>query len=176
MKFGCALLDFREIDKQDLHKNNCLQFDHIQITRWINLVNKIKYAKQRIFLNKEEVSFWKRYHIIKIDPFAVHVQQNHFHKNGNHVLHSNFESKIRKLVLTRPVNHRHAWRRTGNLRLVTIVLNILKPNFNSSLPGWNSCHFSDDIFNWIFANKMFNILIEISLKCVRKDPIDNNPA
>ena len=47
---------------------------------------------------------------------------------------------------------------------------------NSSLPGQDGHHFTDDIFRCIFINEKFCILIEISLKCVPKGPIDNNPA
>ena len=36
--------------------------------------------------------------------------------------------------------------------------------------------FADDIFGRIFVNEKFCILMKISLKFVRKDPIDNNPA
>ena len=35
---------------------------------------------------------------------------------------------------------------------------------------------SDDIFRCIFLNKNDRIPIQISLKFVPKDPIDNNPA
>ena len=47
---------------------------------------------------------------------------------------------------------------------------------NSSPPGQNGCHFTDDIFRCIFMNDKFCILIKISLKLVRKGPIGNNPA
>ena len=43
-------------------------------------------------------------------------------------------------------------------------------------PGQNGRHFADDIFRCIFVNEFFFILITISLKFVRKGPIDNNPA
>ena len=36
--------------------------------------------------------------------------------------------------------------------------------------------FSDDIFRGIFVNEKFCILNKISLKCVPKGQIDNNPA
>ena len=45
---------------------------------------------------------------------------------------------------------------------------------NSSPPGQNGRHFSDDTFRW--PNGKFCILIEISLKFVPKGPLDNNPA
>ena len=48
--------------------------------------------------------------------------------------------------------------------------------FNSSPPGQNGRHFTDDISRCIFVNEKFCILIEISLKFVSKGPIDNNPA
>ena len=47
--------------------------------------------------------------------------------------------------------------------------------FNSSLPGQNGCHFTDNIFRCIFVNEKFYILNKISLKFVPKGPIDNNP-
>ena len=48
--------------------------------------------------------------------------------------------------------------------------------FNSSPPGQNGRHFTDDIFKCIFVNEKNYILIKISLKCAPKGPIDNNPA
>ena len=48
--------------------------------------------------------------------------------------------------------------------------------FNSSPPGQNGRHFSDDISRCIFVNEKFCILIKISLSFVPKGPIDNNPA
>ena len=47
---------------------------------------------------------------------------------------------------------------------------------NSSHPGHDSRHFSDDIFRCILGNEKFCILIEISIKFAPKGPIDNNPA
>ena len=47
---------------------------------------------------------------------------------------------------------------------------------NSSPPGQNGRHFTDDIFRYIFVGEMFFILIKISLKFVPKSPIENNPA
>ena len=46
--------------------------------------------------------------------------------------------------------------------------------FNPSTPGQNGCHFADNIFKCIFVNEKFCIPIQISLKFVPKDPIDNN--
>ena len=46
---------------------------------------------------------------------------------------------------------------------------------NSSPPGQNGCHFTDDNFRCIFVNENF-FLIKISLKFVPKGPIDNDPA
>ena len=48
--------------------------------------------------------------------------------------------------------------------------------FNSSPLGQNGRHFADDIFNCIFVNEKFRILIKNSLKFVPRRPIDNNPA
>ena len=47
---------------------------------------------------------------------------------------------------------------------------------NSSLPGQDGHHFTDNIFQCIFVNEKFCILIKISPKFVAKGPIDNNPA
>ena len=49
-------------------------------------------------------------------------------------------------------------------------------SINLSPPGENGCHFTDDLFRHIFMNEKFCILIKISVKFVRKGPIDNNPA
>ena len=40
----------------------------------------------------------------------------------------------------------------------------------------NGRHFTDDVFECIFVNKKFCILIKISLKFVAKGPIDNKLA
>ena len=47
---------------------------------------------------------------------------------------------------------------------------------NTLRPRQDGRHFADDIFAGIFFNENFGILIKFSLKYVRKDPIDNNPA
>ena len=47
---------------------------------------------------------------------------------------------------------------------------------NSSPPRQNGCYFTDDIFNCIFVNEKFCILIRISLKFVPKSPVDINPV
>ena len=56
----------------------------------------------------------------------------------------------------------------------------LEPNqvssFNSSPPGQNGRHFTDDISRCIFVNEMFCFLMKISLKFVPKGPVDNKPA
>ena len=49
-------------------------------------------------------------------------------------------------------------------------------SINSSPPGQNGRHFTEDIFGCIFVNQKFYILIKISLNFVHKGPIDNNPA
>ena len=48
--------------------------------------------------------------------------------------------------------------------------------FNSSPPGQNGNHFTDNIFRCIFVNEKFHILTKISLKFVPKGPNDNNPV
>ena len=40
----------------------------------------------------------------------------------------------------------------------------------------NGCHFADDVFKCIFLNEKFGISIQISLKFVPKDRIDNKWA
>ena len=47
---------------------------------------------------------------------------------------------------------------------------------NSSPPGQNGHHFTDNIFKCIFLNEKFCILIQTSLKFVPKGPIDNKWA
>ena len=49
-------------------------------------------------------------------------------------------------------------------------------SLESSPPRQNGRRFADDVFNCIFVNEKFCILINISLKFVPKSPIDNNPA
>ena len=58
----------------------------------------------------------------------------------------------------------------------TIPTPLLANHINSSPPGQNDHHFTDDIFWCIFMNDKFCILIKISLKFVPKGPIDNNSA
>ena len=48
--------------------------------------------------------------------------------------------------------------------------------FNTLRPKQDGRHFADDIFTCIFFNENCCILIEFSLKYVRKGPIDNNRA
>ena len=38
------------------------------------------------------------------------------------------------------------------------------------------CHFTDEIFKYIFMNEKSSILIKISLKFIPKGPIENNSA
>ena len=47
---------------------------------------------------------------------------------------------------------------------------------NSLRPRQNRRHFADDIFKRVFLNENILISIDISLKFVRKDPIDHIPA
>ena len=51
-----------------------------------------------------------------------------------------------------------------------------RDTINSLRPGQDGRRFADDIFTCIFINENCCILIKFSLKYVRKDPIDNNPA
>ena len=52
----------------------------------------------------------------------------------------------------------------------------LLPIFKTLRPGQDGQHFPDDIFQSIFLNENYCILIQISLKHVLKGPIYNNPA
>ena len=56
---------------------------------------------------------------------------------------------------------------------VSVKGNIYRSYLNSSPPGQNGRHFTDDNFKCIIVNEKFCILIEISLKFVPKCPIDN---
>ena len=65
------------------------------------------------------------------------------------------------------------------LMILLLQMHTMQPlNFDpdSSLPGQDGRHFADDIFKCIFLNENVWILVTISLKCVPKGPIDNNPA
>ena len=59
------------------------------------------------------------------------------------------------------------------LSLHTIFKMMCQVLFNSSPPAQNGCQFRDNIFKCIFLNEKFCSLIWISLKFVRKGPIDN---
>ena len=47
---------------------------------------------------------------------------------------------------------------------------------NSLAPGQDGRHFADDIFRSILMNEKLCVLIKISMKFIRKGPIDNNPV
>ena len=55
----------------------------------------------------------------------------------------------------------------GDTNDANYVINTLRPRQN-----WR--HFADDTFKRIFVNENVSIFIEISLKFVPKDPINNN--
>ena len=48
--------------------------------------------------------------------------------------------------------------------------------FTINFPGQNGHHFPDDIFKCIFLNENARISIEVSLKFVPRDPIDNKSS
>ena len=81
-----------------------------------------------------------------------------------------------------PVNFPHKWPVTRKMFPFDDV--IMKDpdctysvrHFNSSLPGQNGHRFTDDTFRYIFLNDKICTLIKISLKCILRDPIENNPA
>ena len=53
---------------------------------------------------------------------------------------------------------------------------ILQITINTLRPRQNCRHFADDILKCIFLNENVWISIKVSLKCVPKGPINNNPA
>ena len=57
-----------------------------------------------------------------------------------------------------------------------LIEKLRRGHLNTSSPGQNGRHFTDDIFRCIFLNEKFCILIKISLKFVPKGLIINNPA
>ena len=57
--------------------------------------------------------------------------------------------------------------------LIILLLVLSYQCIISSPPGQNGSHLSDDIFNCIFLNEKFCILIQISQKFVPKGPIGN---
>ena len=60
--------------------------------------------------------------------------------------------------------------------ICTCIFEDLAEIVNSSAPGQKGGHFTDNVFKCIFVNENIHIvIIEISLKCVLKDPIDNVP-
>ena len=59
---------------------------------------------------------------------------------------------------------------------ITVMTWFADLGMNSSPPGQNGRHSTDDIFRCIFVNEKFCILVKISLKFATKGPIDNIPA
>ena len=57
-----------------------------------------------------------------------------------------------------------------------VIMSVSSAGINTLRPGQDGRHFADAIFTCIFINKNCCILIKFSLKYVRKDPVDNNPA
>ena len=66
-----------------------------------------------------------------------------------------------------------AWYKNTSTQAVD---NVTAKGINSSHPGQNGRHFTNDTFRYIFVNEKFCILIKISLKFVPMGPIDNNQA
>ena len=52
----------------------------------------------------------------------------------------------------------------------------LQGTFNKLRPRQDGLHFAYEILKCTFLNEICCILIKISVKCVHKGPIDNNPA
>ena len=71
-----------------------------------------------------------------------------------------------------PPDHRDAWIQQA----IVLQTKQLTWIFNSSPPGQNGRHFSDNVFRCIFVNGKFCILIKISLKLVLKGPINSIPS
>ena len=59
---------------------------------------------------------------------------------------------------------------------MTLILHSGCVNINTLRPRQDGRYFPDDILKWIFLNKKVLISIEISLKFVRRGPINNMPA
>ena len=68
-----------------------------------------------------------------------------------------------------------AWRISYSYQQVLPQLSCSDP-VNTSAPGKDICHFTDDIFRCIFVNEKFCILIRISVKFVLMCPINKIPA
>ena len=69
------------------------------------------------------------------------------------------------------------WRHHGELQFVFVLFycGYIRVILNSSLPEQND-HFADDVFQCIFMNEKFCILIQISLKSAPKGQIGNNSS
>ena len=52
----------------------------------------------------------------------------------------------------------------------------IRITIDTSPPGHNGRHFTNNIFTRIFVNEKFSIFIQMSPKFVLKGPIDNSPA
>ena len=76
----------------------------------------------------------------------------------------------------RPITHEVLKISIRKIKFKITSIFLRDKSVNSSPPGQNSRHFTDDIFRCIFVNEKFCILIKISLKFVPKGPIDNNPS
>ena len=70
------------------------------------------------------------------------------------------------------------WREGGQRGIAYRAVHLIwtKTSSNTLGPSQHRRRFADDIFKCIFFNENCCILIEISLKYVRKVPIDNNPS
>ena len=60
--------------------------------------------------------------------------------------------------------------------IVEGAMQLTNTNLNTLRPRQNGHHFPDDIFQWIFLNESVWISINISLKFVPRDPINNIPT
>ena len=68
---------------------------------------------------------------------------------------------------------------TKHWRLILIngiLVETSKIDVNSSLPAQVGCDFADDMFRCIFMNEKVFHVVRISLKSVRKGPVDNISA
>ena len=71
------------------------------------------------------------------------------------------------------------WLLKHSRQLIVMALccrRVLCHSLNTLRPRQDGRHFADAIFMWILFNENCCILIKISLKYVRKRPIDNNPT
>ena len=132
-----------------------MQFLFIMI--YIDLCDKcdrLIHVYETIVWINDDLIYWCIYASLSINELMMSYGQNIY----------------RKLLIAREARRRHFW-------LYSHLCVCWWPStIDSSPPGQNGCHFTDNVYICIFMNETFCILIEISLNCVPKGPMDNNAA